>query len=128
MPDSVVLDSSAILALLQNEVGSLIVGPIANGSLLSAVNLTEVYSRMIGKRLQPSSSWRRIEALQCELCPFSSEQARIASELVPITRPLGLSLGDRACLALALDRKATVYTADRAWKSLDVGIKIEVIR
>jgi PIN domain nuclease of toxin-antitoxin system len=52
----------------------------------------------------------------------------MAAELRSITRPFGLSLGDRACLALAIERKAAVYTTDRAWKNLDLGIEIEVIR
>jgi PIN domain nuclease of toxin-antitoxin system len=47
---------------------------------------------------------------------------------VRITRPYGLSLGDRACLALAIRRKATVYTTDAAWKNLNLGIEVEVIR
>ena len=51
-----------------------------------------------------------------------------AGSLIEQTRPFGLSLGDRACLALALDRKATVYTTDKAWKSLPLDLKIEVIR
>ena len=45
-----------------------------------------------------------------------------------MTRPYGLSLGDRACLALAIQRKAAVYTTDAAWKNLNLGIEINVIR
>jgi PIN domain nuclease of toxin-antitoxin system len=52
----------------------------------------------------------------------------MAGGLVKVTRPFGLSLGDRACLALAIERKVTVYTTDRVWKSLNLGIEIEVIR
>jgi len=57
-----------------------------------------------------------------------ARKARIAGELIAQTRPFSLSLGDRACLALALQRQATVYTTGRAWKNLDLGIKVEVIR
>ncbi len=76
-------------------------------------------------------AWKRIRALDCEICHFTEEQARAAAELIAITRPYGLSLGDRACLALAIERKAKVYTADRAWANLtnlSLGIEIEVIR
>jgi PIN domain nuclease of toxin-antitoxin system len=54
--------------------------------------------------------------------------ARIAAELILVTKPYGLSLGDRACLALAIDRNATVYTTDKVWKNLSLGIEIELIR
>lgn len=128
MPDTAVLDSSAVLVLLQNEPGSAVVGQLIRGALLSAVNLTEVHAKLIGKGVPALLSWQRIIALQCNLCSYSEEQARIAAELIDVTRPYGLSLGDRACLALAIDRKATVYTTDRAWKSLSLGIEIEVIR
>jgi ribonuclease VapC len=122
------LDSSAILAVFFQESGAEIVTPILRGGLLSTVNLVEVHTRMIDRGAQPqqASSW--VQGLQCEVCFFTHEQARIAAELRPLTRPFGLSLGDRACLALAIDRKATVYTTDRVWKDLSLGIEIEVIR
>jgi PIN domain nuclease of toxin-antitoxin system len=123
-----VLDSSAVLALLQNEAGSSIVGPLVFGALISAVNLTEVYSKLILKGLPASLCWPRIVSLQCEVCPYTGEQARAAAELIQVTKPYGLSLGDRACIALAIDRKATVYTTDKIWKSIRLGIKVEVIR
>jgi len=63
-----------------------------------------------------------------EVCFFDEEQARVAAELIGKTRPIGLSLGDRACLALAIERKAAVYTTDKAWKQLDLGIEVAVIR
>ena len=57
-----------------------------------------------------------------------SPNALLTAELIPQTRQHGLSLGDRACLALAIQRKATALTTDRAWKNLNLGIEIEVIR
>jgi PIN domain nuclease of toxin-antitoxin system len=122
------LDSSAILAVFFQEQGAGIVAPILRGALLSTVNLAEVHTRMIDRGAQPQQAWNWIEGLQCEVCFFTDEQARVAAELKPMTRPFGLSLGDRACLALAIDRKATVYTADRIWKNLSLGIEIESIR
>lgn len=122
------MDSSAVLALLQNEAGSATVSPLIYGALLSAVNLTEVHSKLIQNGLPPPLSWKRIVSLQCDVCFFTDEHARIAAELIQITKPLGLSLGDRACLALAIQRKATAYTTDAAWKNLSLGIQVEVIR
>jgi ribonuclease VapC len=63
-----------------------------------------------------------------EAVPFTSEHAKLAGDLVAQTRPLGLSLGDRACLALGLSLKAPVYTADKSWKKVKVGARIHVIR
>jgi ribonuclease VapC len=123
-----VVDSSAVLAVLLSEPGGDKVIAILEGGLLSTVNLAEVHAHMISLGAAAPHAWERILSLQCEFCPLTEAQARITAELVPTTRPFGLSLGDRACLALALDRKATVYTADHTWKNLNLGIEIEVIR
>jgi PIN domain nuclease of toxin-antitoxin system len=126
--DLAVLDSSAILAVFFSEPGAEIVNPILLGALVSAVNLAEVHTRMLESGARAPQSWNWITNLPCEVCFFTDDHARAAAELRPITRPFGLSLADRACLALAIERKATVYTADRVWKSLSLGIQIEVIR
>jgi ribonuclease VapC len=74
------------------------------------------------------------EALQAaafvtrDVVAFDHRQARIAAQLLPHTRPLGLGIGDRACLALAIERKLPVLTADKAWKALRLGVTIQVIR
>jgi ribonuclease VapC len=117
-----------LLAVLLGERGSDLVVPILEGSLLSTVNLVEVHTRMISLGTAAPHAWDSILNLQCEICPLSETQTRIAAELVATTRPFGLSLGDRACIALAIERNAKVYTTDRAWKNLNLGIEIEVIR
>jgi len=126
--DLAVLDSSAILAVFFNEPGAEIVIPILHGALLSTINLAEVHTRMLESGARAQQAWTWITNLQCEVCFFTDEHARAAAELRPITGPFGLSLGDRACLALAIERKATVYTTDRVWKQLNLGIEIMVIR
>jgi ribonuclease VapC len=128
MTDIAVLDSSAILAVFLNESGGEIVAPILDGALLSTLNLAEIHARLLNRGAHADHAWNRIMSVQCEICFFSGEQARVAAELKSVTSPFGLSLGDRACLALAIERKATVYTADKAWRDLSLGIKIEVIR
>lgn len=128
MPDNAVLDSSAVLALLQSEAGSTIVSQLIYGALVSAVNLTEIHAKMIGNGLTARTSWNRIAVLQCDVCPYTEGQARIAAELIQVTKPYGLSLGDRACLALAIERKGTVYTTDKVWKQIPLGVEVEVIR
>jgi ribonuclease VapC len=62
------------------------------------------------------------------IVPFSERQARLTAELLPQTRALGLSLGDRACLALAIERELPVLTTDKGWKALRVGVEIRLIR
>jgi PIN domain nuclease of toxin-antitoxin system len=128
LPSPVVLDSSAILAVFLDEPGGEIVLPVLEGALLSTVNLAEAHMRLIELGAPAELAWSRLQSIQCEICFFSDRQARLAAELRSITRSFGLSLGDRACLALAIDRKATVYTTDRIWKKLELGIKIELIR
>jgi len=128
LPDTAVLDSSAVLALLQNEAGSAMVRDLIYGALVSAVNLTEIHAKMIGSGFPAPISWKRIVAFQCDVCSYTEDHARVAAELIQITKPFGLSLGGRACLALAIERKATVYTTDKIWKQIPLGIVVEVIR
>jgi ribonuclease VapC len=125
---SPVLDSSAILAVIFDETGSDDVAPLLQGAFVCTVNLTEVYTRLLLRGVPADLAWSRLLRMGFEVCPYYEHHARIAAEMVAQTRPLGLSLGDRACLALAMERKATVYTTDRAWKSLGLGIEVQVIR
>jgi ribonuclease VapC len=129
LPSLVVLDTSAILALIFEEPGREVVAELLNdASALSTVNLAEAHTKLIQRGTPPDQAWSGIVSLGCEFSPFSSKHARIAAELIATTRPYGLSLGDRACLALGIERNATVYTTDRNWKKLSLGIEIEVIR
>ena len=113
--------------LLLEPGGEAIAGSL-EGGLLSTVNLAEIHARLLRRGSTSDDAWNGISALKCNVCSFSPEQARIAAELGNRTQAFGLSLGDRACLALAVERKAKVYTADRTWKNLSLGIEIEVIR
>jgi PIN domain nuclease of toxin-antitoxin system len=117
-----------ILAVVFNEPGSDAVLSLLQGGLLSTVNLAEVHTRLLLRGASADFAWRRVMDFGCEICFFDDQQARLAGELIAQARPYGLSFGDRACLALAIQRKATVYTADAAWKNLGLGIEIEVIR
>jgi ribonuclease VapC len=124
-----VLDASAILALLFNEPGSeILTDELLAESAVSSVNLAEVQSAIVRRGVAGADAWKRAIAATGEIFPFTRDQARVAGDLVAETRVLGLSLGDRACLALALEVKAPVYTADRSWKKLKVGVQVHVIR
>lgn len=125
----VVLDASAVLALLNNEPGSGILTPaLLSNAICSTVNLAEVQSKLVSEGGAPDEAWEDALSPIREAAPFTSDHARIAGSLVSQTRALGLSLGDRACLALGLVLKAPVYTADKSWKNLHIGVKIHLIR
>jgi len=125
----VVLDASALLAILNQEPGSEKLTPeILSTAAISAVNLAEVHGKLIGRGLNPDDAWEAAMSPIREAVAFTSEHARLTGDLVAQTRALGLSLGDRACLALGLALKAPVYTADKSWKKLKVSIRIHVIR
>jgi PIN domain nuclease of toxin-antitoxin system len=114
--------------VLLNETGAQRVATLTQGALLSTVNLSESHGRLLRSGFPENEAWFQIVSLQCEVCPFDQLMARKTAQLLKTTQMLGLSLGDRACLALAIERQGTVYTADRAWKSLALGIEIEVFR
>lgn len=124
----VVLDSTAILAVLFNELGSETVVPLLEGALVSAANLAEVYASLVRRGVDADLAWRQLLELGCAICPMDKEQARIAGGLAGQRQTAELSLGDRACLALALQRKGTVYTTNATWKSLGLDVEVEVIR
>lgn len=124
----IVLDASALLAFLFREPGGERVRPHLPQSCLSAVNLAEVLARFVRDGHDGRAVYERLTATHLELVPYTAEQAQRTAALVPTTRPLGLSLADRACLALAIERGLPALTADRAWLGLDLGVRIECIR
>ena len=123
-----VIDASALLAFLYAEEGHAQVAERLSGSCISTVNLAEVLGRFARDGHNPRGVLRQIERTPIEFMPFLAEDAALAAALLPDTRPLSLSLADRACLALAAARKAPVLTADRTWSRLNIGISIELIR
>lgn len=128
MARTVVLDAPALMALIRGEAGAEMVSDSLSCAVVSAVNQAEVQAMLVSAGLEKSVAWWHIAEVRCESVPFDEEQARLAGSLLAMTRPYGLSLGDRACLALAIQRGGTVYTTDQAWKSLPLDIGVEVIR
>jgi PIN domain nuclease of toxin-antitoxin system len=125
----VVLDASALLAILNQELGAETLTPeLLSGAVISTVNLAEVHGKLVGRGLSPDDAWEAALWPIREAVPFAAEHARLAGDLVAQTHPLGLSLGDRACLALGLALKAPIYTADKSWKKLKAGAHIHIIR
>jgi len=122
----IVLDASAILAVIHQEPGPerLTPHPLAD-AVGSAVNLAEVHSELVG--WTSDEAWEDVTSPVQEVVSFDEQHARIAGDLITQTLRIGLSLGDRACLALALALKAPVYTTDRTWKSLKLKVRVHVI-
>lgn len=123
-----VLDASAVLAFLFAEEGQEKVAALLEGGLLSSVNLAEALSRFARDGLPISEVRAALGETGLEVVPFDDAQALLAAALVPHTQRLGLSLGDRACLALAATVQGTAITADRAWAEIDTEIRVEVLR
>lgn len=125
----IVLDASAVLAVLNQEPGAEKLTPeLLGDSVCSTVNLAEVHAKLVSAGGEPEEAWEDALTPVREAVPFTAEHAKIAGELVQHTRSLGLSLGDRACLALGLSLKCPVYTADKSWRDLKLGVGIRVIR
>jgi ribonuclease VapC len=124
----IALDASALLAFLFREAGHERVGPLIDGACLSAVNLSEVIGRFVRDGHDAAAVLQRLTSTSIEIVSFTATDAALAASLVPGTRRLGLSLGDRACLALALARQIPAVTADRTWARLEIGVEIQVVR
>jgi PIN domain nuclease of toxin-antitoxin system len=127
--NEVVFDASAMLALLQHERGAEnLTDEILECAVVSTVNLAEVQSKLVKMRNDPDRAWDAALSTVIAVEPYTSEQARIAGDLITKTEKYGLSLGDRSCLALAIALKAPVYTTEQIWRNLKVGVPIHVIR
>ncbi|MFA7262420.1 MAG: type II toxin-antitoxin system VapC family toxin [Caulobacter sp.] len=123
-----VLDASAVLAVVLTEPGGDIVRPLMADSLLSAVNLAEVTTRLLDLGFPSARIDSRLARLRFTVVPFDEGLALSAGLLRAQTRHLGLSVGDRACLALAQREQLPALTADRSWAKLDVGVEVVLIR
>ena len=123
-----VVDASALLAFLLGESGADVVEKTIEESAVSTVNWSEVCQRALARGVDTTDLRADVEALGIAVEPFTAEDAERAADLWESTRAAGLSLGDRACLALALRLGGTAVTADRAWVALDVGVDVTAIR
>ena len=132
MSATYVLDASAVLAWILREPGSERVATLmlTENCLMSSVNAAEVVARLADAGRPEAALRATLSHLGARLVPFDADHATTSGLLRPPTRSLGLSLGDRACLALAIHAQANVITADRPWLKLTqvLNLKIECIR
>lgn len=123
-----VLDSSALLAYFLAEPGAGAVRQYIGGSVLSAVNLSEVVARLANTGAPEDLIRHQVQKLRLTIVDFGEEVAYTAGILRERTKEFGLSLGDRACIATAARLNLPAVTADRQWAELDLGVEIVLIR
>ncbi len=127
-----VLDASAVLAYLFNEAGAASVEQaLSQGVLISAVNLSEVFAKLEERGIAVDTAAEQFQSrglfYALEIIAFDLEQAKAAARLKAQGKQIGLSLGDRACLALASIKGTAAITADTSWKQLQ-EVEVKVIR
>lgn len=123
-----VLDASALIAFLFGEPGADAVAARLPGSLVSAVNLSEVVARALEKGMPLETFDYQLGRLPLAVVPFDAPLAKVAATLKAPTRALGLSLADRACLALAMDRRLPAVTGDRNWAKAGLDVRLVTFR
>lgn len=126
----VVLDASALLALLLDEPGAERVGTELAEAVMSTVNLSEVVGHLTRSGMAEGDIREALGALPIEWVPFDGELAYAAGLFILETRSAGLSFGDRACLAVAQRLGVKTLTADRVWAKIgkSTGVEIELVR
>ena len=131
---SSVLDASAFLAYLRDEPGASVVeNALTQRACISIVNWAEVLSMVADVGEDPEALALHLEnegllGNNLEIIPLTEEDALLLAQLRPLTKTSGLSLGDRACLALGMRLKLPVFTADRTWASLNLAVQVQLIR
>lgn len=123
-----ILDASALLALLQDEPGADKVQAVLHRATINTVNWSEVIQKLSVHDPDAADIRAEIELTGFKIMPFSIDQAEIGASLWKQAKPFGLSLADRACIATGIDRKMDVMTTDKIWQEMALPITIHVIR
>ena len=123
-----VLDASAILALLNNESGAGMVQELLPVAIVSAVNYVEVITRLSLLGMPENEIHQALDILGLTIIPLDQDLSFRTGSLAIVTNQYGLSLGDRACLALALKTGYSAVTSDREWQDLNIEVDVKVIR
>jgi len=123
-----VMDSSAVLASIHGEPGADIVGAALADAVISTINFAEVVSKLIARGIPAAEAAVAARRVGAEIVDVDEDQAVTAGMIHAATRAAGISLADAFCLALAKQRGAPALTSDRAWKTLDLGVEVTLIR
>ena len=123
-----VLDASALLAVMLGEPGADAVHAVLDRAKIGAVNLSEVVAKLQERGVPDDAIDQSLADLDLTIVPFDQDQAMRAGKLLLATRHAGLSLGDRACLAVADALGAVAITTDQAWTKASLDIEIAFAR
>lgn len=127
--NNIILDASALLALIQNEPGTEIIKSLLKVSVMSTVNITETLSVLQRADITPKEGLTLITNIITTIIPFDLELAELTANIHPLVKSKGLSLADRACIALGIKLQIPIYTADKIWAELNLdNVNIKVIR
>ena len=127
--NKVVLDGSALLALIKNESGAKVIEELLGSIIMSSVNVTEVAGILLDSDMSVEEAQEAIEPFIDSIISFDLEHSMACASLKKITKHLGLSLGDRACIALGIKLRLPIYTADKIWQELKLeNAEIRLIR
>jgi PIN domain nuclease of toxin-antitoxin system len=126
--NKVVLDASALLAVLRGEAGAEEVAGRFPDVVMSAVNVSEVLKVLADGGVPIAEAQGMMAELVPDVVPFTATRACATAALHSATKSKGLSLGDRACLSLADELHLTVLTADSAWANLPLDVRVQLIR
>ena len=126
---NVILDASSLIAFVYAEPGYEVVADILHCSVMSTVNVSEVIKYMLNCNVQKEEIDKLLDDSLSKIIDFNRRQSYMAAELVQYTKKYGLSLADRACIALALNTGYPILTADKTWKKLEIeNVTINLIR
>jgi len=114
----IVLDASALLALLNEEPGAGEVQAVIGNAVESTVNVAELAGKLADHGLSDANI-RIALGIGFDTLPFGADEVSMMPKLGRVTKPYGLALGDRCCLATALVQKCPVLTADRVWAGVN---------
>jgi ribonuclease VapC len=124
---SVVFDSSVVLAHINNEPGSERISHLFGDAVISAVNFAEVITKLAEWQVAMETARSALSRYGLQIVVFDERLAERTGALRFKTKAFGLSLGDRACLALAEWLRLPVLTTDRMWKELGLPIDVQLV-
>ena len=129
MNNKIIFDASAVVALLAKEKGFEVIKRHLKNAIISSVNISEVYKYCIDKQNLAADECKNIMGISgIKIIDFDEKQALIAADIYPKTKEYGLSLGDRACIALAIEKKYPILTCDKIWEKINLDVKFIMVR
>lgn len=129
MSSKIVFDSSVLIALFAKEKGFEIIKQHLKNAIISSVNIAEVYKYCIDiQKLTEDECKDIVNISGVKIIEFDQEQALITARIYPKTKEYGLSLGDRACISLAIEKECSVLTCDKIWEKVNLDIEFIMAR